>query len=251
MHLRTSLDCRHFAALALLVAQANLTLAAEPRLWTSANGKFTTEAELINYTSDSVRLENASGKTIDVPLSKLSQADLKHLGTETSYRYRVPDKLTLQSPGYGAMWKVTKDVQADHGWSVVLKAEGGSPNSAFRLVFVSDALAVEPTDEQEKSLAAELALPTIKGLQGTHDYQGLEFDKVLIDGESVWSYATLLIERESSAELFLTVTSVVRDRRVYQMLMLANKSFFDDLEGDEQRRLIQLPLTSKQPSNDP
>jgi aspartyl protease family protein len=48
---------------------------AEPRTWTSADGRFSIEARLIEATATSVRLQRASGAEVTVPLQSLSEAD--------------------------------------------------------------------------------------------------------------------------------------------------------------------------------
>ena len=52
---------------------------AEPRTWTSADGRFSIEAELLELGGTSVRLRRASGAEITVPLQSLSQADRDYL----------------------------------------------------------------------------------------------------------------------------------------------------------------------------
>ncbi|MDZ7617951.1 MAG: SHD1 domain-containing protein, partial [Patescibacteria group bacterium] len=48
---------------------------AEPRTWTSADGRFSIEAELIEVGGSSVRLRRVGGAEITVPLQSLSEAD--------------------------------------------------------------------------------------------------------------------------------------------------------------------------------
>lgn len=52
---------------------------AEFRKWTSADGRFSLQAELVTSSNESVRLRNGDGKEIDVLLSKLSEADRAYL----------------------------------------------------------------------------------------------------------------------------------------------------------------------------
>ena len=51
---------------------------AAPRTWTSANGKFTIQAELVTVKDDKVELRKADGDTIEVPLEKLCEADRQY-----------------------------------------------------------------------------------------------------------------------------------------------------------------------------
>lgn len=54
-------------------------LQAQMRLWTDNTGKFSIEAELVEVKQDSVVLKKASGSTVNVPLSRLSDADREYL----------------------------------------------------------------------------------------------------------------------------------------------------------------------------
>jgi S1-C subfamily serine protease len=63
-------------ALVVALAIASLGRAAEMRTWTSATGSHTTEAEFVELKDDgNVVLKTKAGKTILVPLGKLSEAD--------------------------------------------------------------------------------------------------------------------------------------------------------------------------------
>ncbi|QDU92485.1 SHD1 domain-containing protein [Lignipirellula cremea] len=65
------------AAIALaILARGIVPLGAgELRTWTSADGRFTTQAELVEIKGDQVVLKQASGNAITVPISALSQTD--------------------------------------------------------------------------------------------------------------------------------------------------------------------------------
>jgi thiol-disulfide isomerase/thioredoxin len=63
--------CGAIAAAVLILS----TAAAEVRTWTSADGKFTVQAEMLSVEDGSVSLRKADGTEINVPLTKLSKAD--------------------------------------------------------------------------------------------------------------------------------------------------------------------------------
>ncbi len=65
----------------LLLAIAFVAGSAEAasRKWTSANGKFTVQAELVTVKGEQVELRKADGETIEVPLEKLSEADQRYV----------------------------------------------------------------------------------------------------------------------------------------------------------------------------
>jgi hypothetical protein len=51
---------------------------AATRTWTSANGKFTIEAEMVTVKDEKVQLRKTNGDLIEVPLDKLSEADRQY-----------------------------------------------------------------------------------------------------------------------------------------------------------------------------
>src|SRR4051812_44695662 len=62
-------------------AIASISPAAEMRTWTSASGSHTTDAEFVELKDDgNVVLKTKAGKTIQVPLGKLSEADQAFAG---------------------------------------------------------------------------------------------------------------------------------------------------------------------------
>ena len=52
---------------------------AELRTWTSKSGKFTVKAELLSFDQEVVSLRRTNGKTIKVPLAKLSKEDQEYV----------------------------------------------------------------------------------------------------------------------------------------------------------------------------
>ena len=54
---------------------------AQPRKWADSTGIFHVEAELLGVTSGKVRLKTVDGRTIDVPLEKLSEADRRYVAS--------------------------------------------------------------------------------------------------------------------------------------------------------------------------
>jgi uncharacterized membrane protein len=54
---------------------------AEIRKWTSKDGQYSTEAELVEFDKASVTLKKTTGETVTVPLERLSEADRRYLRT--------------------------------------------------------------------------------------------------------------------------------------------------------------------------
>lgn len=52
------------------------------RVWTDASGSFTVEAHMLSFSNDMVKLKTKSGKTIDVPINRLCQADREFLKSQ-------------------------------------------------------------------------------------------------------------------------------------------------------------------------
>lgn len=75
------------------------TLSSELRTWTSADGKFTAEGELILSTTTSVRLKKADGSTVDVPLAQLCEADRDFVQGRRSSPL-APAKARQQAPSF-------------------------------------------------------------------------------------------------------------------------------------------------------
>jgi len=63
----------------VLLASTVVAAEATTRKWTDATGKFSVEAELVDYQDGKVRLKKANGNEITVSFDKLSEADQKYL----------------------------------------------------------------------------------------------------------------------------------------------------------------------------
>jgi hypothetical protein len=61
------------------------------RTWSSANGKFQVEAKMIGARDGQVTIRDESGKTIAVPLERLSAADRAYVAARASARHRAAD----------------------------------------------------------------------------------------------------------------------------------------------------------------
>lgn len=78
---------RAVRAVVLLLVLAGLGAAAGSRKWTSRDGKFTTQAEMVDYSQGKVRLRKPDGKEINVPIKQLSDED-RHWVAEEMRRRR-------------------------------------------------------------------------------------------------------------------------------------------------------------------
>lgn len=55
------------------------------RTWTDAAGRFTVEAQLLKQTESAVQLRKSDGRTVTVPVNKLSKADQEYLAQRAKY----------------------------------------------------------------------------------------------------------------------------------------------------------------------
>jgi hypothetical protein len=87
--------------LGLMLAGIGLLLvvnaAAEARTWTSSDGHFTLDAEMVEFVDGQVTLKKADGTTITVPISRLSAADRRYAVAERK-KPKPPPKPA--EPGY-------------------------------------------------------------------------------------------------------------------------------------------------------
>ncbi len=98
-----SLQLQHAFLIVVSVA-ATITgevFAEQSRTWTSADGKFTVEAELFEVGEEGVRLRKADGTVISVPLAKLSKQDRDYVTQAKKSppseidKFIPPDRITL------------------------------------------------------------------------------------------------------------------------------------------------------------
>lgn len=85
-----------------------LTAKAEMRTWTSQDGTYSTQAELVSASNSEVRLKKANGKTITVPLARLSDADAQYVKTWSERNatqqagFNAPEGKAAAKTGQGA-----------------------------------------------------------------------------------------------------------------------------------------------------
>ena len=98
------------AALSILVCLLEFVAlaSAEQRTWTSADGKFSVEAELLEINGPAVKIKTAAGKEISLPLTKLSQKDRDYVLVEKKKR-------AATKPAGAAALKVAASLRASPG----------------------------------------------------------------------------------------------------------------------------------------
>ena len=103
-----------FAACLLLAA----VLTAAPRTWSSSDGRFQVEAELVEFDGKIARLRVAGNKVVDVPVENLSQADRQHLET-LNQGAAPPTPATADVPADAAGEKAARDALDKLGVRVI------------------------------------------------------------------------------------------------------------------------------------
>src|SRR6187200_1881456 len=84
MLMMKTLIVRHCGPMALAVIVILGTAVAEVRTWTSADGKFQVEAEMLSVQEGKVSLRKADGTEVTVPLTKLGEADRRFIAGRTA-----------------------------------------------------------------------------------------------------------------------------------------------------------------------
>ena len=82
-------------ALVLLLGLLVMAAPVSARKWTSSDGQFSVEAELVEAKGGNVRLKRQDGKVITVPVSKLSKADQDYLSSIATAA-KTPDAATVK-----------------------------------------------------------------------------------------------------------------------------------------------------------
>lgn len=120
----------------LLGWTALLQAAEELREWSDASGKYKIEATLLSTTGTKVKLKQKTGKTVEIELSKLSQADQDYVASieDNPFKESPPGENPFEAPGDApAMEKPTDagtgeertvQVDWDDAETILLQAEG-------------------------------------------------------------------------------------------------------------------------------
>ena len=83
---------------ALVIAMA---VPAVARKWTSKDGRFSTEAELVEVADGKVKLQKESGETVTVPLERLSMADRRYVASMKNKLAEKKKSAQAESPAAG------------------------------------------------------------------------------------------------------------------------------------------------------
>jgi hypothetical protein len=117
-----------------ILAWSFSAVAAERRMWTSADGKFTVDAELVEQQGDSIRLKKADGSVISVPVAKISQADREYLKRSDGDRFVLPKILSIASPPGEFKWSVARQMETNGLKATILACAKDGSDSRIVLV---------------------------------------------------------------------------------------------------------------------
>lgn len=153
------------AIAAIALHQSNAAFAGEVRTWTSADGKFSTDAELVDYSDEEVRLLKTNGKQITVPLDRLSDSDKAQLSKSADHVYRVPGKLRVKNLKVGQKWAIEKEQKV--GGIKVLVIKSGQDVSLAECVMIVSATRMPrmPPDNQKAGMAKAAAHASLEAMQ--------------------------------------------------------------------------------------
>ena len=96
------------------------------RKWTSSDGKFSVEAELVEAKDGNVRLKRQDGKVITVPVSKLSKADREYLSSIAKPEKKPEAAEPTRDEAIAAIEKLGGKVEVDENKAVVSVALGNT-----------------------------------------------------------------------------------------------------------------------------
>jgi WD40 repeat protein len=128
-----------------------------PRTWTSKNGKFKIEAELITVDGGEIELRRSNGKTIKLEFDKLSTADREFIqewqeekraeqdltdgkSQPKDRRFKYDDFVSIAVPDVGFNWKVKRTSTTPDGTKIsMLEAKGKGGRESVTVTIMHDA----------------------------------------------------------------------------------------------------------------
>lgn len=140
---------KRFAMALLLLSISALASEAEERTWTDSTGKFQVEAELADVQDGAVVLRRSDGRTVRVPLNRLSEKDQQY----------VAEHQSREPAGAAGELKVT--AQAEWGPAFFASEGDDAPEPPLEVAIV-----VRGKGAAQASAFGDLKLETIKDDQG-------------------------------------------------------------------------------------
>lgn len=184
-----------FPTSAVLLALMAAGPAAWARKWTSSDGQFSTEAELVDYDDGQVTLRKDDGVTIVVPIAKLSGADRRYvIGQRKNFK-----AATKEEPKTGPSYTVDirpfltthcrechNDKRAKDGYNVETFAKltetgrkgamvvPGKPEESLLVKLFQPGRKHMPPDDKPQPTADEMAKVTAWIMAGAEDDTAVE-----------------------------------------------------------------------------
>jgi hypothetical protein len=219
------------------------TAAGETRKWTSADGRFTTEAELVDYSEKDVRLKPADGKLVVVPLEKLSQKDREYAQTGANNVYRVAGYLQVANPRAGLGWKeLSREVE--DGETIIIVQSGTDPlEGIVQIIPQYYDQPAEAKDVRKQFDIAKLYVDLVlKQLQEGGLQPGEVVRPEFRSGRATRGgvYATTL-RREDGVVIEFRVKSVFREKRIYHFQVFGKTKEMADKLAQVSNTLKELP----------
>jgi hypothetical protein len=193
-----------------------------PRTWTSAGGKFTVEATLVDYSDDDVRLRKANGKTVTVPLEKISDEDVQFLSSSRVNVYRVPNRFRVANPIEDMYWLVQLHQVVD-GFEVLgIRTNKTLDEAPSAATISAQPLENNVTPLQHEGIAKLFISESMKGWKKSFDVKGT-VEEQLYNGKKRFVVRATMTRAEGDT-IHLRVLSVFKKRCVYHLQCLALES---------------------------
>jgi hypothetical protein len=193
---------RYFIVAFLLLC---VPVSAHARQWTSSTGKFTLEGDFVELTEDDrVRIRQTDGKTFVIPLSKLSEADRKHVQMLTA----SPKDSPFSAESLSAAGKA-KPTELQTTQTVVVEGVGLTADAAL---------------EDAYRQAVRQVMGTVVDAVTLIKNDELIEDKVLTYSDGFITRYDKLSERRADGLTRVRITAVVERRSLIEKLSAANVS---------------------------
>ena len=212
---------RLLSAVAIVAASHQPTAAQPlpPRTWTSADGKFTVEAELVDYSDDDIRLRKSTGKVITVPMEKISDDDLQFLPTSRANFYRVPNRFRVANPTEGVFWLIQLHQIVDDIEVLGIRTDKTLDEAPAAAVITVQGLEHNVTPRQHEGIAQLYISDVYKGMKQSFDVKG-SVEEQLYDGKKRFIARATMTNPEGLV-IHLRILSVFKKRSAYHLQCMA------------------------------
>jgi len=213
--------------------QLSTNVVAAPRVWTSANGKFTIKAELIDYSDEDVRLKKEDGSTVTVAKEHLRETDWEFALNSPLSIYRLDGVLQVRNPRAKLNWKVFLQDEVE-GVQILVLQSGHDAQEGFVQITVQplsdESVAANPL--QQFQISTLFLTTTIQGFAegGIIPVDMAPPNIPESDMSSPVVFAVSMLRAEDGVKLEFRHRTVFGNRNAYHVMVFApNKREADKL----------------------